>query len=89
MTYKLAKNNLVVRLRDDTYIPAEPTLIDYQEYQEWVKAGNSPLPADPDPASTPVTAADKLASIGLTVSDLLNLMKSPLSGARGTAEETR
>ena len=50
--YKLIKDyitnetNLIKRLSDGTFIPFDPANTDYQEYLEWVAAGNTPEPAD-------------------------------------------
>ena len=55
MSYKLNKLNsagkqtTVTRTNADgtkTYIPFEPANTDYQEYLEWVAAGNTPEAAD-------------------------------------------
>ncbi len=43
-TYKLLQNGWLVR-GDGTFINPE-----YQEYLDWLKAGNTPSPADPPPA---------------------------------------
>jgi hypothetical protein len=37
---------VVLRLRDNAYIPKSNGNTDYQEYLEWVAEGNTPLPAD-------------------------------------------
>ena len=37
----------VVRLADGHFIPFDPRNADYQEYLEWVAAGNTPDPAPP------------------------------------------
>lgn len=37
--------NKIFRVEDRTTIPNEPTLFDWQQYQEWLEAGNTPLPA--------------------------------------------
>jgi len=50
--YKLQKSlltnetNMIIRLSDYTFIPFEPTNIDYQEYLAWLAQGNEPEPAD-------------------------------------------
>ena len=37
---------VVKRLSDNSYIPFDPANTDYQEYLEWIAAGNEPEPAD-------------------------------------------
>jgi hypothetical protein len=36
----------VKRITDSAYIPFDPDNSDYQEYLEWLEAGNEPIPAD-------------------------------------------
>ena len=43
--YKLGEYAGVVRLTDNTHIPACPDNRDWQEYLEWLAKGNTPLPA--------------------------------------------
>lgn len=40
--YKLTNENTVQRLSDNAFIPFDPRNTDYQEYLEWVAAGNHP-----------------------------------------------
>lgn len=58
--YKLLKSG--IRL-GDLMIPADPDNRDWQEYQEWLAEGNTPLPADPEPDPAIETAKAKLSDI--------------------------
>jgi hypothetical protein len=46
--YKLIKNPITVeikmvkRIDDNAFIPFDPANTDYQEYLEWIAAGNTP-----------------------------------------------
>lgn len=51
--YQLTETTTILRLADNAYIPAEPTNIDYQEYLNWVAAGNEPLPYEAPPIVPP------------------------------------
>jgi hypothetical protein len=45
--YKLTENqNIIKRLWDNAFIPFDEANTDYQEYLEWLAAGNEPEPAD-------------------------------------------
>lgn len=44
--YKLTKNGDVLRLADKVMVPQEEANRDWQEYQAWLVAGNSPEPAE-------------------------------------------
>lgn len=43
----------VLRIADNTVIPADPANTDYVAYQKWLAAGNKPIPADPPPPPDP------------------------------------
>ena len=36
--------NIIKRLPDNLFIPNDPENTDWQAYQEWLAAGNTPLP---------------------------------------------
>ena len=59
MTYKLTRGTMIQRLSDGAWIPSDLANLDYQKYQESVKAGNTAQAADPDPV--PVPSAKDLA----------------------------
>ena len=44
--YKLAKDNWIIRLKDDASIPMDEANTDYQAYLAWLDEGNTVLPAD-------------------------------------------
>lgn len=48
--FKLIVDGGVVRISDGAQIPPDPDNLDWQDYQAWVAAGNTPDPADPPPA---------------------------------------
>lgn len=49
--YQLTQTSSVVRLGDGALIPADPDNRDYEAYQRWLSAGNTPVPyVAPEPA---------------------------------------
>lgn len=52
--YKLIEGfDGVLRLADGATLPSEPTLSAWQEYQDWLAAGNTPLHVAPEPILIP------------------------------------
>jgi hypothetical protein len=72
--YQLTSDTSVVRTSDGAIIPKDEMNPDWQRYQEWLAAGNTPDPYVPPPALVPPTPAEKLAAAGLTVADLKSLL---------------
>ena len=71
--YKLTTNTSIIRVEDNACIPNDPANTDYAQYLVWAET-NTPDPADIIPEPTPPTAAEKLASAGLTVDELKSLL---------------
>lgn len=47
MTYQLtAEGDIIRRLEDNAWIPADPGNRDYQAYLAWLDDGNTPEPAE-------------------------------------------
>jgi hypothetical protein len=73
-TYTLTKNDSVIRDADGASIPPDEANTDYRAYLAWVAEGNMPNPYVPPAPPTPLTAADKLETAGLTVDELKELL---------------
>jgi hypothetical protein len=43
--YQLTAGTAILRESDQAWIPADPTNVDFQSYQAWLAAGNTPDPA--------------------------------------------
>ena len=80
--YKLTKHNTIIRLADNASILADPANTDYQEYLEWLAAGNTPQPAQ--------TAAEIGMSQYVTISAIIPAGTTyVLAGTLGTVRELR
>ena len=72
--YKLTNiPTIVQRLSDNAFIPFNPANTDYAQYLIWAET-NTPTPADPIPEPVELTPQEKLASAGLTVDELKELL---------------
>jgi len=74
-TYELTEGTIIKR-SDGAFIPNDPANRDYAEYQEWLKAGNTPTPYTP-PAPEPVkslTPKEKLERAGLSLDEFAQLI---------------
>ena len=40
------RDEMILRISDNAFIPMNPDNTDYQEYLKWLAEGNTPLPAD-------------------------------------------
>lgn len=58
--YQLTHEQWVIRIADNAFIPFDPANTDYQQYLNWLEAGNAPLGADTPLPSDSV--ADKTPS---------------------------
>lgn len=63
MEYKLTGFGGVIRLLDNASIPPDPRNVDFSEYQEWLKAGNTPEPADGIEPPKPVVELPKVEEV--------------------------
>lgn len=72
--YKLTNNTSIIRIEDNAWIPNNQANTDYQAYLVWLSEGNTPDPADPIPEPVELTPQEKLASAGLTVDELKELL---------------
>ena len=80
MAYQLTDTDVIIRLSDGTMIPPDERNTDYQEYLRWYNAhkNNEPLPyVSPEPIQ--MTSEEKLASAGLTIDELKELLDSESS----------
>lgn len=58
--YKLTNSTGVIRTSDDALIPADADNTDWRKYQQWLAAGNTPLPADVPPEPQPIPVPQQI-----------------------------
>lgn len=70
--YKLVDQGCVFRISDNAYIPFATGNKDYALYQEWIAAGNTPIPADQPSLSIPISVTPRQAKLALLSAGLLD-----------------
>lgn len=63
MTYTLTSRPGVIRDSDGAAIPADPRNADWQVYQQWIAAGNTPSPYIAPPPPVPYCALWQLQAV--------------------------
>lgn len=71
--YKLTQSTSMIRMTDNALIPADAGNADWQKYQQWLAAGNTPQPADvPTIANLLARAKDELRVLRAPMLDAVN-----------------
>lgn len=83
MTYKLLKSG-VRRIADGACIPDAAGNSDWRKYQDWLSAGNTPEPADPEPQVFPVVTM-RQARLALHGAGLLTQVNGAVAAIGGEA----
>lgn len=78
--YKIISTALVKRLADGACIPADAANRDWRTYQEWLAAGNTPEPADPEsPAPSIAETIDSAIDAHPALHGLVRVLASRFS----------
>ena len=65
--YKTIHGEIIVRVEDGVFIPADKSNTDYQDYLKWCAEGNTPDPAPPP--STDELVLAQIAALEATVTE--------------------
>jgi hypothetical protein len=76
--YQLTNSEIIRRVADSAFIPADERNRDYREYLAWVEAGNEPLPPDPVPVVVPQTVSMAQARLALIGAGLFSAIDAGL-----------
>jgi hypothetical protein len=73
MKYKLYSSGVIrTDIQPNKYIPVDPANSDWQEYLQWLAAGNTPEPSDPAPPPVdPGPSLEDRVEAAETIIDLL------------------
>lgn len=88
--YKLTNSTGVIRTSDNALIPADADNADWRKYQQWLAAGNTPLPADvPQVAELLTRAKDELRALRKPILDAVNGIgwRASMTGNTAVANE--
>jgi hypothetical protein len=70
--YKLLLDGGVYHVPSGRHIPPDPNNRHWWEYQNWLAAGNTPEPAEPEPEPSQMpSAAERIAALESIVATLL------------------
>lgn len=77
--YQLTETESVRRVADGAIIPADPTLIDRQEYEAWLADGGMPQPYVPPPVHIPQQVSKFQAKAALRGAGLLDQVEQMMA----------